>query len=49
MVRLRWRPPGERGYQVLVKEQKNSKGKRKLLTRRMLNGETWEVRCGSSS
>lgn len=42
VVRLRWRPPGERAHQVLVKEIKNSNGKRKLLTRRMLHGETWE-------
>lgn len=42
VVRLKWRPPGERGYQVLVKEIKNSNGKQKLLTRRMLQGETWE-------
>eukprot|EP00913_Durusdinium_trenchii_P000462 g422.t1 len=43
VVRLRWRPPGERAHQVLVKEIKNSNGKRKLLTRRMLHGETWEA------
>jgi len=42
VVRLKWRPQGERGYQVLVKEIKNGNGKRKMLTRRMLHGETWE-------
>ncbi|CAJ1356290.1 unnamed protein product [Effrenium voratum] len=42
VVRLRWRPPGERAFQVLVKEILNGNGRRKLLTRRMLHGETWE-------
>lgn len=42
VVRLKWRQPGDSRFQVLVKEIKNSGGRRKLLTRRMLNGETWE-------
>eukprot|EP00931_Biecheleriopsis_adriatica_P049678 TRINITY_DN28740_c0_g1_i1.p1 TRINITY_DN28740_c0_g1~~TRINITY_DN28740_c0_g1_i1.p1 ORF type:complete len:1780 (+),score=334.12 TRINITY_DN28740_c0_g1_i1:386-5341(+) len=40
VVRLKWKPYGESAYHVLVRE--TDKKKRKLLTRRKLNGETWE-------
>lgn len=49
VVRVRWKPPGEDQVQVLVNESFRTKGgtkatkpTRKLLTRRMLHGESWE-------